>query len=139
MRGKDSGFNDGPLCPQIQRNLLIQPLGLVGRCRFVKTGAAAIRRPAKQGELRYQQHGSAHIDERPIHFPVLVGKNTQGSDLFYEIPAIRLAVAFRHAQQYEQPGPDLADNLTLSLNRRAGDSLKYGFHLKTQDHMADGL
>src|SRR5207249_8022423 len=108
--------------------MLKQPAGYGGFGRRVKPRTAPFARIAQQRKLRDGEKPAADLRQRSVHLACLVIENPKRRNFLAEIVYIPLCIAFRHAEQDQQAGPDLPDDLAIHYDRCACHPLNNGFH-----------
>src|SRR5438270_8649547 len=106
--------------------MLKQPAGYGGFGRLVKPRTAPLARIAQQCKLRDCEKPAADLRQRSVHLARLVIENPKRRDFLAEIAYIRLCIAFRHAEQDQQAGADLPDDLAVHFDRCACHPLNDG-------------
>src|SRR5581483_244166 len=68
---------------------------------FAKAGAASLARVSIEGKLGDDQGLSADIEQRPIHFALVIAKDTQVDDFLDQGLYLGLAITLPHTKQYQ--------------------------------------
>ncbi len=74
----------------------------------VETGAAASAAIAIEGELRDYEKGASGVEDAAIHFALLVGKDSEAEHFSGDEVGIGFGIEFRHAEENQKAGADLA-------------------------------
>src|SRR5437879_5425183 len=97
----------------------------------LRIGRRVPRRPAPstrvsvEGELGHDQDLAAGVLDRAVHLPLLVLEDPKGRDLRREPCLLAVHVGPPDADQDEEAGADLRDDLVCATYGRAGDALQH--------------
>src|SRR5580692_10865158 len=97
------------------------------RCGNI-TGPALPARVTIQRELRHRQRFAFHLEQRAIHFPLIVFKYPQIRGLFRHRQRNGSTVFFSHAYENHQAVADFAGNISVHRNFRAAHPLHHQPH-----------
>ena len=71
---------------------------------------------AVERELAHDQHASAHIRERPVHFIIFIAEYAQTEDFFGQLAAEHGRIVRPDAEQDEKSPPDLPVQRAVNTN-----------------------
>src|SRR5574338_1604110 len=110
-------FNRKSLTPKRCFNSFVQNLRLFRRRGGAEIRPASLGRIPDQSKLGNEQNCPFNISNRPVHFPGLIGEDTQRMDLVGDILHVLLAVSLCHTEQSHQTASDSADNGSAHFDR----------------------
>ena len=96
--------------------LLVERDGEVRLCSADEARPAAVAHVAVERELAHDQHASAHIRERPVHFIIFIAEYAQTEDFFGQLAAERGRIVRPDAEQDEKSPSDLPVQRTVNTN-----------------------
>jgi len=128
MRLKLSGGDLEPCIAQAPGKNLIKPLGVGRQCRVRKRWPVAFAAIPVQSKLRNHEQLAAGVDNRPIHFTLVVRKYAQGRDLICEDVRARIVILFADTDENAQARSDFSNDSFVHLHSGLSDSLNDGTH-----------
>jgi MFS family permease len=93
-----------------------------------KTGPALAAGVAIKSELGDGEDGAADIEQRAVHFALLVVEDSEVHDFFRHRHRSFGSVVAADSDQHDESAADFAGHVAIDLNPRAGHSLNYGSH-----------
>src|SRR5580704_1100266 len=108
--------------------VLIESLRDLWRRRGNITGTALPARVTIQRELRYGQRFALHLEQRAIHFPLIILEYPEIRCLFRHRQRHGSTVFFSHAHKNHQAGADFAGNISVHRNFRPAHPLHHQPH-----------
>ncbi len=94
----------------------------------MKLGPPALTAVPQEGELADDEHSAADVEQRAVHFSVVVWKDPQADDLAGQINDVLLRVPLGHSEQDQQSFLDSAHDFMGNGHTRPRNSLYDGPH-----------
>lgn len=110
---------------------LIKHIGLGGRRGIRKRRPVAFTTVPVEGKLRNHEEFAFNVDDRSIHFTLIVRENTETRDLVGQRFRVSLGVVFSDSQKNAKAQADVTHKLTLRSYTRFDHSLYYRAHVKS--------
>src|SRR5207302_882680 len=86
----------------------VKRLGLVRQRGFDETGPTSLPAVAVQRELADHQRRPAHVQQAPVHLPLVVLEDAEGTYLVGQPARLIYGISSGHTQQHEQAATDFA-------------------------------
>ena len=107
----------------------IQSFGQLGRSGIGERGASPLSAIAQQSELADNQGGSTDIDQRAVHFLLIVLEDSQFHGFMGQPSGILVRVVMSNANQNEYAMVDFSYDLAADRNTSGSDPLKHDSHV----------
>jgi hypothetical protein len=95
----------------------------MGLGSLVKAGAASFAALAVERELRYCEDRAACIEDRVVHFALVVGENSQMGAFLSAKAQFALCIAGAEAEEEEEAGADLTVDSAIDFDAGLPDAL----------------
>jgi hypothetical protein len=128
VRLKDSGLDANAQPSQSPTKLVVQFPAQLGRRCLYETRPPLPARVAVQCELRNCKCCAARIEQRTIHFPILVREDAEVGNLFGHCGRDGGCILAADSQKNHEPGADFAGDAALHDYSSAADALYDGSH-----------
>lgn len=131
MRLKLAGGDLETRIAQPLGKILVESLGVGGQRGIRKRWTVALAAIRIQSKLRDHEQLAAGVDNRAIHFALLVCENAQVRNLIGKGFRALFVVLFADAQKNAQALTDFSDDLFAHIHSGLRDSLNDGTHVKS--------
>jgi hypothetical protein len=128
---KATGGNSKARVLESLSEALIKHIGLGGRRGIRKRRPVAFTTVPVEGKLRNHEEFAFNVDDRSIHFTLIVRENTETRDLVGQRFRVSLGVVFSDSQKNAKAQADVTHKLTLRSYTRFDHSLYYRAHVKS--------
>ena len=125
---EDAGVHAGHVAPGEGDEVLVEPLGLIGRGGVGEGGAVALPAVGEERELADHEHLASHVGQAQIGLAALVLEHAHLANLLPEPFRLGLVVAVAHAQKDQVPAPDATDDVPFHAHAGFAHTLDNSSH-----------